>query len=306
MERCPTDLAAVMAAAKLSSPLRLLLSLDWIRFVMSGVLRALRHLHDASVGIIHRDVKPGNILLARDGCVRLSDFGSARFYRREVAADSEKPQDSSSSTSSNNSDMKKADGRMTPGSLRTTLLFASPEALLSAEQYGPATDMWSLGVTFAELLLRNHLFKGRSELMMLASMFQLLGTPTNDSWPEFASLPVAKAFEFQPQEAKMDEMLFDKVSPPLQVTAACKDLLARMLVINPSRRITAAEALQHPFFAERDYCDDPSVAALPSCLDLQRASVQVVELLSGEKSCTNSSASRALVLSSAGDSDESD
>jgi cell division cycle 2-like protein len=283
MERCPTDLAAVTVTAKSltsSSTLVQLLTMDWIRYVMWCLLQALDHLH-RTAKIIHRDVKPGNILLTEEGDVRLSDFGSARMMLAAPGREG---------------------GRMTPGSLRTTLLFASPEALMGAELYGPPSDMWSCGVTFAELLLRDHLFKARSELVMISSIFQLVGTPTSETWGEFAALPVAQAFEFQPLPSTLHGIFESgKISRELKVTAACKDLLSRMLVANPAKRITAEEALRHPFFAERD--DGSALVENSSELSwipMKERCAQIVRVI-----CDNTgkrkSATAQLMLSAEGD-----
>jgi serine/threonine protein kinase len=106
-------------------------------------------------------------------------------------------------------------------------------------------DVWSAGCIFAELAAGGRpLFTGDSEIDQLFKIFQQLGTPTAAAWPAFPTLPDTldsfPRFRARPWEA---------IAPAL--CPAGRDLLARMLAYDPASRISAADALAHPYFADR-------------------------------------------------------
>ena len=77
--------------------------------------------------------------------------------------------------------------------LVVTLWYRSPELLLGAEEYSTAVDMWSIGCIFGELISREALFPGKGEIDQLGLIFKLLGRPTEENWPGFNRLPLAKS-----------------------------------------------------------------------------------------------------------------
>lgn len=103
--------------------------------------------------------------------------------------------------------------------------------------------MWSVGCIFAELLLKEPLFQAKAEIELISMIFKLLGPPTNDSWPEYSSLPLAKTIT--PPSPQPHQ--FRQKFPFL--TIAGIDLLSSLLTYDPERRISAEEALQHPYFS---------------------------------------------------------
>jgi cell division cycle 2-like protein len=133
-----------------------------------------------------------------------------------------------------------------------TLWYRAIERLLGDPLYSTALDMWSVGCIMGELILGEPLFQGRGELDQIKRIFALLGTPTQDDWPGWDQLPDCKPLQFKPQESQLRKkfpvMVFGGSQPILNDTGF--DLLSRMLEMNPAKRITAAEALQHPWFAE--------------------------------------------------------
>lgn len=121
-----------------------------------------------------------------------------------------------------------------------TLWYRAPEVLMGG-RYFAAVDMWSVGCVFAEMALGKPLFPGICEIDQLFQIFSKLGTPSEETWKEFEKLP-NYAFKFPNWKARPLKLLF----PNLEESGA--DLLGRMLDVNPDRRITAEDALKHPYF----------------------------------------------------------
>uniref|UniRef100_T1JNG2 Protein kinase domain-containing protein n=1 Tax=Strigamia maritima TaxID=126957 RepID=T1JNG2_STRMM len=183
---------------------------DRIKDLMFQILSGLDFLH--SNRIVHRDLKPQNILVTSDGRIKLADFGLARIY----------------------------DFQMTLTSVVVTLWYRSPEVLLQAT-YATPVDIWSCGCIFAELFRRRSLFDGQSDIHQLGKIFSLIGLPPENEWPENVSLPW-NSFSHchgQPVETVIPE-----------ICAQGKNLIEKMLIFNPSRRISASEALRHPYFKD--------------------------------------------------------
>jgi cell division cycle 2-like len=116
--------------------------------------------------------------------------------------------------------------------------------------------MWSVGCIFAELLLKEPLFQAKGELELISMIFKLLGPPTSTTWPEYSTLPLAKTINLPAPHQPQLRQRFP------YITTAGIDLLSRLLTYDPQERITAEEALSHPYFR--------SVHTLPaqrSCID---------------------------------------
>lgn len=124
----------------------------------------------------------------------------------------------------------------------THTLCSAPEILLGATTYTSAIDLWSVGCIFAELLLKEPLFQAKGEIELLSMIFKLLGPPTQSSWPDYSLLPLAKTISLPPPQPSQLRQKFP------YVTAAGIDLLSRLLTYDPEQRITAQEALHHPYF----------------------------------------------------------
>mmetsp|Transcript_37769 Transcript_37769/g.150601 ORF Transcript_37769/g.150601 Transcript_37769/m.150601 type:complete len:354 (-) Transcript_37769:2540-3601(-) len=162
---------------------------------------------------LHRDLKPNNILLGTDGNLKLADFGLARIHG------SPNP-------------------RLTH--IVVTRWYRAPELLFGARQYGTAIDMWAVGCVFAELMLRVPYLPGDSEIDQLVKIFHARGTPDDAIWPGMSSLPGYVKFSHVP--AQDHRALFTAASEQ------ALDLLNKFLVFDPLKRISAADALAHPYF----------------------------------------------------------
>jgi cell division cycle 2-like len=102
--------------------------------------------------------------------------------------------------------------------------------------------MWSVGCIFAELLLKEPLFQAKTEIELLSMIFKLLGPPTQASWPEYNTLPMAKTITLPLPQPHQLPTKFQYLS------AAGIDLMSSLLSYNPESRITAEQALQHAYF----------------------------------------------------------
>lgn len=167
--------------------------------------------------IVHRDLKPANILVTADRSLKLADFGLARAF-------------------------------MVPMHTYThevvTLWYRAPEILLGENHYAPAVDMWSVGCIMAELSRGGKvLFRGDSEIGQLFEIFQVLGTPNDleESWPGVTKLP-----DYHNVFPKWAPKSLSTVCPNMDPQAI--EVMSMMLIYNPAKRITAKEALMHPWF----------------------------------------------------------
>ncbi|RLN90718.1 hypothetical protein BBJ28_00015261 [Nothophytophthora sp. Chile5] len=183
-----------------------------VKAYMQMLLRGLAYCHEHFV--LHRDLKPENLLIGPDGQVKIGDFGLARVY------------------GSPNRNMT---------SMVCTIWYRPPELLFGAREYSGSVDMWGAGCIFAELMLRTPYLTGLNELDQLGKIFHALGTPTEAEWPGVSSL--ANFVEFTPSTAPPLASIFSAVSED------ALDLLAKMFKFNPAERLTAAEALEHPYFS---------------------------------------------------------
>ena len=203
LEFCPYDLEAVIYDKSIF--LRTVHQKCYLQMLLRGVAEC----HDRF--ILHRDLKPANLLLSSGGTLKLADFGLARFC---------------------SSPMKMTDEV-------ATRWYRPPELLFGAHHYSSAVDVWSVGCIFAEIILRTPLFPGDSDLAQLGKIFNVLGTPTRESWPTAHLLP--NYVEFEPR-GPMDLSVLFQQAPAL-------DLLLSMLTLNPMKRISARVALAHPYFS---------------------------------------------------------
>ncbi|XP_062168327.1 cyclin-dependent kinase G-2-like [Alnus glutinosa] len=196
-------------------------SISEVKCLMLQLLEGVKYLHDNWV--LHRDLKTSNLLVSKEGELKICDFGLSRQYGSPL-----KP--------------------FTP--VVVTLWYRAPELLLGTKQYSTAIDMWSVGCIMAELVGKEPLFKGKNEVDQLGKIFQILGAPNEETWPGLTKLPGVR-----PNIKQMHNLLRKKFparsftgSPVLSNLGF--DLLSKLLAYDPEKRITAEAALNHDWFRE--------------------------------------------------------
>lgn len=189
------------------------------------ILSGIQHIHNK--WLLHRDLKTSNILVHKSGRIALADFGLARKYQDPL-----KP--------------------LTQ--LVITLWYRPPELLFGETVYGPAVDMWSIGCIFGELITKDAIMQGQGELDQIDKIFKLLGAPNENNWPNFDALPSAGILRWKSLDDKSKLARRFPVNSPVGGQTFLDgngfDLLSKLLTLDPSRRITADDAVAHKYFTE--------------------------------------------------------
>jgi len=187
-------------------------------YFIHQVLRGLIYLHTSNV--VHRDMKPNNLLVNRNCDVKICDFGLARVLETEV------------------------EEAQTPTDYVVTRWYRAPEVVLLASEYTAAIDMWSVGCILSELINRKPLVAGKDHLDQIRKIVGLLGNPTEEDIHWLPPNGAARAFLKKcPAAARPDW-------PTILPSASPKALEAveSMLRFDPSIRITGMEALRLKYF----------------------------------------------------------
>ncbi|KAF9358654.1 hypothetical protein BGX26_001219 [Mortierella sp. AD094] len=263
---------------------------------MRQILEGLAWIHDEA-GLIHRDISAGNIMVAVDsksfedsgmanqgeltegnrrGIIQcmISDFGCATFYRPTTTENT-----GNKETLPNQSGLLENDGGDPSQEYEQpcqrgltfevgTRAYRAPELLFSSGSYTSAIDIWSAGVLFGEMFLGKALFEAESDIGQVCAIVKVLGTPTEQNWPEYTSMPDYGKLVFQALETNPLSSMFLSSQPSVEVTTAidCIDrdinadnlpgvpptlispaafeLIERMIVYSGAARPSAEEALE--------------------------------------------------------------
>ena len=196
------------------------------KFIIYQILKALKFIHSAD--IIHRDLKPSNIFINSDCHVKLGDFGLARTLEHD-------PQMKNMVTE-----------------YVATRWYRAPEMILAAQKYGKPIDMWSVGCILYELIVGTPLLPGKSTKDMMKMMFSVTGFPDRKEYNEVKK-------ECKIQQIDYDDLLQEKIKKKKNIMQTVSkftndevaiDLLLKLLQFNPKKRLTAEEALEHPYVAD--------------------------------------------------------
>lgn len=201
-----------------------------VKSVLWQLLNGVSYLHQNWV--LHRDLKPANIMLSADGVVKIGDLGLARLFSEPLQS------------------------LFSGDKVVVTIWYRAAELLLGARHYTPAVDLWAVGCIFAELLALRPIFKGEEAKIdnkktvpfqrnQTQKVVEILGTPTVDKWPQLAKYPEYHSLQSMKTYQPNLEAWYQSIGA---TNVQGFELLSRLLEYDPSKRITANEALVHPYF----------------------------------------------------------
>ncbi|KAL4334746.1 hypothetical protein GQ457_07G034080 [Hibiscus cannabinus] len=208
---------------------------DHCQYFLYQLLRGLKYIHSANV--LHRDLKPSNLLLDANCDLKICDFGLAR-------------------TTSETDFMTE---------YVVTRWYRAPELLLNCSEYTAAIDIWSVGCILMEIIRREPLFAGKDYVQQLGLITQLLGSPEDS---DLGFLRSDNARKYVKQLPRFPKQPFAKKFPDVSPVAI--DLAEKMLVFDPSKRITVEEALNHPYLSSLHEINEEPTCPSPFIFDFEQ------------------------------------
>ncbi|XP_074593788.1 mitogen-activated protein kinase 14-like [Brevipalpus obovatus] len=197
---------------------------DQVQFLVYQILRGLKYIHSA--GVIHRDLKPSNIAVNEDCELKILDFGLARQTEVEMTG------------------------------YVATRWYRAPEIMLNWMHYTQTVDIWSVGCIMAELITGRTLFPGQDHIDQLLRIMKICGTPDEEFKRKIISEHARRYVDSLPDMPRKD---FHSLDLFTGVNPNAIDLLQRMLELDADRRLTAEQALAHPYLAQfADPSDEPT------------------------------------------------
>ncbi|RAL05666.1 CDC2/CDK family serine/threonine-protein kinase [Aspergillus ibericus CBS 121593] len=195
-----------------------------IKCYMLQLLEGLRYLHENR--ILHRDMKAANLLISNKGILQIADFGLARPYEEPP------PQPGKGG----------GEARRDYTTLVVTRWYRPPELLLQLRRYTTAIDMWGVGCVFGEMFKGKPILAGNNDLNQAQLIFDLVGSPTEESMPGWTLLPGCEGVKnFGNRPGNLCEIFKDQ-------SATAISLLSELLKLDWRKRINAMDALKHPYF----------------------------------------------------------
>ncbi|CAH0728330.1 unnamed protein product, partial [Brenthis ino] len=193
------------------------LTMPRVKSYAQMLLKGTRYMHAHYV--MHRDLKPANLLINHEGILKIADLGLARLYW--------------------------PDGGRPYSHQVATRWYRAPELLYGARYYSEKVDVWAVGCIIAEMITKQPLFAGESDIEQLAIVLQRLGTPTEETWPNHSELPDYHKITF-PESSPLP---WSELLPGVDDDAI--HLIKSFILYDAQKRISAKEALKHPWFLTR-------------------------------------------------------
>lgn len=186
-----------------------------------------------SANIMHRDLKPSNILVNMNCDLKICDFGLARGFEFDPEKEKQVPKTA----------------------YVVTRWYRAPEVMLTSQHYTKSLDVWSMGCIFAELIMKQTLFKGMHNLKQLEKIVEILGFPAEE---ELAFIDNEYTLNYLKRLPKTKNIKWEEKLPPGTNPLAI-DLLKKMLRFSPDQRISVYDAIMHPYFHEsfKDFGEPP-------------------------------------------------
>lgn len=237
-----------------------------VKSIMFQLLNGCQYLH--TNWVLHRDLKPANIMVTSSGELKIGDLGLARRFDKPLHS------------------------LFSGDKVVVTIWYRAPELILGSYHYTPAIDMWAVGCIFAELLSLRPIFKGEEAKMdskktvpfqrnQMQKIMDIMGVPTKQNWPLLPTMPEYSQLQVlassmshgghhghhghydrnrQPAAANLEKWYYSTIShttgsgnaPLASLGSEGFKLLSGLLEYDPSKRLTAAQALQSPFFTTGD------------------------------------------------------
>ncbi|RQM05674.1 hypothetical protein DH86_00004094 [Scytalidium sp. 3C] len=224
-----------------------------VKSIMFQLLNGCQYLH--ANWVLHRDLKPANIMVTSSGEVKIGDLGLARLFYKPL------------------------NSLFSGDKVVVTIWYRAPELLLGSRHYTPAIDMWAVGCIFAELLSLRPIFKGEEAKIdskktvpfqrnQMQKIVDIMGLPTKDKWPLLVSMPeypqlstLSASAHGKAGNSSLEKWYYSTInshsgtsnpSSNASLGAEGYKLLAGLLEYDPQKRLTAEQALQHPFFNTGD------------------------------------------------------
>lgn len=190
------------------------------QYIIYQMLKALKYMHSGE--LLHRDMKPSNILLNADCLVKLADFGLARSIAQSADDTSKNP---------------------VLTDYVATRWYRAPEILLGSTRYTKGVDMWSVGCILGELIGGRPLFPGTSTMNQLERVIEVTGRPSDDDISSIRSGFASAMLQVLPPNIKQKSLR--ELLPRASEDAL--DLMSKLMRFNPNQRLSAEEALKHPY-----------------------------------------------------------
>jgi cyclin-dependent kinase 8/11 len=222
-----------------------------VKSIMFQLLNGCQYLH--SNWVLHRDLKPANIMVTSAGEVRIGDLGLARLFHKPLQP------------------------LFNGDKVVVTIWYRAPELLLGSRHYTPAIDMWAIGCIFAELLALRPIFKGEEAKMdskktvpfqrnQMTKIAEIMGLPTKEKWPNLVSMPEYNQLSTVTgpnirSSSSLEKWYYATINMHSPISTPSTNaslgaegykLLSALLEYDPEKRLTAAQALKHPFFSTGD------------------------------------------------------